>query len=270
MKEFAQPEDLRVCLVQFEIFWEDFQANWNMINTMLKNEAGKHDLIILPEMFNSGFTMKPENVAEPVGGHTENFMKFLASKFGAIVMGSVITEEGGKYYNRLLVVSQDGPVTKYDKRHLFTMAGEHEVYTSGAELNVFSLKGWRICPMVCYDLRFPVWSRNGMREDGRPWYDLLVYVANWPSKRATHWNTLLQARAIENQACAIGVNRIGSDENGFEYQGDSSVFDARGTLLAQGGSERKLVTATLNWEEVEAYRKKFPALADADKFGLYA
>lgn len=270
MQEFNQPEDLRVCLVQYDIIWEDFQANWNKINHMLREEAGKHDLIVLPEMFNTGFSMKPEGIAEPVGGHTENFMRFLAGKMGAIVMGSVITEENGKYYNRMLVANHEGLVLKYDKRHLFRMAGEDQVYTAGADLNVFSLKGWRICPLVCYDLRFPVWSRNGMRDDGRLWYDLLVYVANWPAKRAAHWKALMQARAIENQACLIGVNRVGIDGNQIEYDGDSSIFDEKGQILAHSKGEEKLLTATLNWAEMADYRQKFPAWRDADEFGLYA
>jgi predicted amidohydrolase len=269
MAQQNQPGDLKVALLQFDIAWEDPQANWNRIAQLLQGQEGLHDLIVLPEMFSTGFTMKPQGLAEAPGGDSEGFMRFLAGKTGAIIMGSLIVEEEGKFFNRLLVVGNEGPVLQYDKRHLFRMAGEHETYTAGAELNVFSLKGWRICPLICYDLRFPVWSRNGAAGEGRLWYDALVYVANWPERRAAHWRALLQARAIENQAWVLGLNRVGTDGNGISYSGDSSLIDALGNIVAHSAGEERLLTATLVWSELAEYREKFPAWRDADQFNLF-
>ncbi|MFN8394344.1 MAG: amidohydrolase [Bacteroidia bacterium] len=263
------PGPLRVCLVQMDLAWENPQENWSRAANMLHGQEGKHDLIILPEMFSTGFTMKPQGIAEPAAdGDTLAWMQHLANKMDAVVVGSVVVEEAGGYYNRLMVVNHAGLVLKYDKRHLFRMAGEHEVYRAGAELQVFSLNGWRICPMVCYDLRFPVWSRNGMNPEGRMWYDLLLYVANWPERRVAHWKALLQARAIENQAYVAGVNRAGTDGNEIDYSGDSLLFAALGQQLGHGGREATLITAELDWDSLAAYREKFPAWADADQFEL--
>jgi omega-amidase len=263
------PKPLRTCVVQLDLAWESPEENYNKVLSMLHGQEGQYDLIVLPEMFTTGFTMKPNGLAEPTDGETLHWMKFLAAKHGAVVMGSIIIEEEGKFYNRLLVVEHGGLALKYDKRHLFRMAGEHDVYTAGQELQVFELKGWRICPIVCYDLRFPVWSRNGAREDGRLWYDLLVYVANWPERRVAHWKALLQARAIENQAYVIGANRVGKDGNEIVYSGDSQVIDPFGAILRQDTGNECILSSELDWEVLADYREKFPAWRDADQFGLY-
>ncbi len=267
----ATPSSLRICLVQMDLAWENPQLNWSKASNLLRDEVGKHDLIILPEMFTTGFSMKPALLAESAeDGDTLAWMQFHAAKLGAIVVGSLIVEEDGKYYNRLMVVGQEGLVLKYDKRHLFRMSGENEVYAAGDELPVFSLNGWRICPMICYDLRFPVWSRNGMNPEGRMWYDLLLYVANWPERRVAHWKALLQARAIENQVWVAGVNRVGTDGNDIVYSGDSMIVDALGTIAAHEVGKEVLLTATLDWNALAEYREKFPAWADADRFELFA
>jgi omega-amidase len=271
MEDTATPSNLRLCLVQMDLAWEDPQQNWTRAANLLRGQEGKHDLIVLPEMFSTGFSMKPQGMAEPAAdGDTLAWMRFQSAKLGAILVGSVMVEEDGKYYNRLLVVGEDGVALKYDKRHLFRLSGEHEVYAQGSELQVFTLKGWRICPMICYDLRFPVWSRNGMNPDNRMWYDLLLYVANWPERRVGHWKALLQARAIENQAWVAGVNRVGSDGNGYVYSGDSMICDHMGNVAAHTVKEEGLLTATLEWEALKEWREKFPAWADADRFELFA
>lgn len=263
------PAPLRLCLVQMDLAWENPAENWSHASDLLRGEAGKHDLVILPEMFSTGFSMRAQQLAEPaLDGDTLAWMQFHASKLGAILVASVMVEDQGKYFNRLMVVGQEGLVLKYDKRHLFRMSGEHEVYSPGSELQVFSLNGWRICPMVCYDLRFPVWSRNGMSPEGRMWYDLLLYVANWPERRVAHWKTLLQARAIENQAWVAGLNRVGTDGNDFVYSGDSMIVDALGQVQAHAVHEEILLTATLEWPALADYRDRFPAWADADRFEL--
>lgn len=270
MEANEKPSPLRLCLVQQDIAWEDPNENWNHVSQLLRGQEGKFDLIVLPEMFTTGFTMRSRPMAEPAADSpTLAFMQYLAGKMGAVVMGSVIIEEDGNYYNRLLVVGADGLASKYDKRHLFRMAGEHEHYTPGSELQVVSIKGWRICTMICYDLRFPVWSRNGQSPEGRPWYDLLVYVANWPERRAFHWRTLLQARAIENQAFVAGVNRVGTDANEIPYRGDTMLCDFMGAVVAQQEGVEGLVTATLEWDALAEWREKFPAWQDADRFELY-
>lgn len=264
------PTDLRVCLVQVDLEWENPNHNWNKIGQLLAGQEGLHDVVILPEMFSTGFTMvarKNSELAED--SDTQAWMQFMASKLNAVIMGSIIVEEAGKYYNRLLVVSHEGLVLKYDKRHLFRMAGEHETFAAGSELQVFALNGWRICPMICYDLRFPVWSRNGKDDAGEVWYDLLVYVANWPERRVAHWKALLLARAIENQAFVAGVNRVGIDGNDIVYSGDSMLIDALGTIVAHSEREETLLTSTLKWEDLASYRERFPALADADRFELF-
>ncbi len=256
--------------MQLDIAWENPNQNWSHVGRLLQGQEGLHDLVILPEMFTTGFSMAAEGNAELAQeSQTEAWMQFMAAKLGVVMMGSIIVEDEGRFYNRLLVVGQDGLALKYDKRHLFRMSGEHEVYTGGDEMQVLSLKGWRICPMICYDLRFPVWSRNGLNPDGRLWYDLLVYVANWPERRIGHWKALLQARAIENQAWVAGVNRVGVDGNEVVYSGDSMICDALGSVVVHTEKVEGLLTATLDWDALEEYRTRFPAWRDADKFELY-
>ncbi|MEE4277917.1 MAG: amidohydrolase [Halieaceae bacterium] len=253
--------DLRVTLVQHPLAWENPADNRRQFEELLAAAAPQTDLILLPEMFTTGFSMNALANAEPAGGPTQDWMQRLAREHDCAVAGSIAVESGDAVFNRLLFVSAD-TVTTYDKRHLFRMAGEHKRYAMGCERVLVEWRGWRIKPEVCYDLRFPVFSRN--RGD----YDLLFFVANWPAPRAHHWRTLLQARAIENLACVVGVNRIGSDANGLDYVGDSLAIDARGILLADLADRDAVETVTFSAAELESYRKAFPAHMDADEFEL--
>ena len=263
-------ENLRVCLVQMELAWEDPAANRAAIEALLADQQSKHDLVVLPEMFTTGFTMNASKVAEQPGGETEQWMQALATYLGAVIVGSIVVQEQEAYYNRLLVVTKNGTALHYDKRHLFRMAGEHQVFTPGTMMQVFTLKGWRILPLVCYDLRFPIWSRNKLEEDGRLYFDVMLYVANWPERRVHHWKSLLVARAIENQSYTLGVNRVGADGNNIVYSGDSAIIDPLGFSIITATTQGHLLTATLDWEVLSTYRERFPAWADADRFDVYA
>lgn len=265
----ADMENLRLCMVQMDIAWEDAPANRDLIERMMEGQAGKHDLVVLPEMFSTGFTMDASAVAEPPAGTTENWMQRVATEWDAVVMGSIVVEENGNYYNRLLVVHKGGTALHYDKRHLFRMAGEDEVYTAGVDIQAFTVRGWRVLPLVCYDLRFPVWGRNKMKEDGKLFYDLAVYVANWPERRINHWKALLVARAIENQSYIAGLNRVGVDGKDIAYSGDSGIYDPLGTPIRTAAMQPGLLTATLDWQHISDYRHRFPAWADADLFDVY-
>lgn len=253
--------DLRVTLVQQALVWENPQANREQLAAVLAAAAPQTDLILLPEMFTTGFSMNAKSNAEPAGGESQEWMQSLARSFDCAIAGSVATEYNGAVYNRLLFVTPDA-VQSYDKRHLFRMAGEHNHYAAGTQRVVVEWRGWRIKPEVCYDLRFPVFSRN--RDD----YDLLFYVANWPSPRAHHWRALLQARAIENLACVVGVNRIGEDDNGLSYIGDSLAFDQQGSVLTDLESSAAVDTVCFSGEELCSYRDRFPTQLDADEFTL--
>lgn len=253
--------NLRVTLVQQELVWEHPKANREHLAGVLAAAAPETDLILLPEMFNTGFSMNAKSNAEPVGGESQDWMQSLAASFDCAIAGSVATVQNGAVYNRLLFVTPQG-VQSYDKRHLFRMAGEHNHYAAGSERVVLEWRGWRIKPEVCYDLRFPVFSRN--RND----YDLLFYVANWPSPRAHHWRALLQARAIENLACVVGVNRIGKDDNGLSYSGDSLALDQQGVVLTDLGSAAAVETVCFSGDELCSYRDRFPTQLDADEFTL--
>ena len=255
---------LRISLVQTALAWHDPPANRAALEQLVGPLAAGTDLIVLPEMFTTGFTMAPREVAEPVAGPTLDWMRALATHTGAAITGSVVTREDGRYLNRLLWVEPEGRCLHYDKRHLFRMAREHEHYTAGRRRLIVEWRGWRICPLVCYDLRFPVWSRNRRIAP----YDLLIYVANWPAARHSAWQRLLPARAIENLCYVAGVNRIGPDGHGIEYTGDSVVRDWRGEALVRFGSEPAVQTAVLERESLERFRDKFPAQLDADDFEL--
>ncbi|OON67737.1 amidohydrolase [Hymenobacter sp. CRA2] len=256
--------DLTVSFVQSATQWHDPAANRATLTAHIAEISVPTDLIVLPEMFSTGFTMAAADWAEPVEGPTLAWMRELAAERDAVVTGSVITHDEGHYYNRLLWVRPDGTYSHYDKRHLFRMAGEHEVYTAGQQRLVEEWRGWRICPLVCYDLRFPVWSRNDQQQP----YDLLLYVANWPAARRTAWITLLRARAIENLAYTMGVNCVGLDLNGQPYDGDSALLDMKGEYLVEVGNQETGITRTLRRADLEAYRCRFPALLDADEFEL--
>lgn len=257
-------QDLRVTLVQSELAWHNPAANHQAFKQQMAGLKGKTDLIILPEMFTTGFTMTPEQVAENwLDSLTVDWMKQQASDLDAALCGSVVIQQDEQHFNRMLLVMPEGNVHHYDKRHLFRMAREHEHYTAGSQRAVVNYRGWRILLQVCYDLRFPVFSRN--QND----YDLAVYVANWPQPRRAAWRTLLQARAIENLAYVVGVNRVGEDSNGNPYSGDSAAIDFKGDVLVDHAAGTVFVeTSTLTMKTLQAFRDKFPAWQDADGFEL--
>lgn len=253
-------QNLRITTVQSELSWENIGANLLRFETELAPLAGKTDLIILPEMFTTGFSMQPQKSAETMTGQTMNWLSKQAEQLNAVITGSIIIEENGQYYNRLIWMRPDGTFSKYDKRHLFTLAKEHTQYAHGNTHLIVELKGWKICPLICYDLRFPVWSRNTTG------YDLLIYVANWPITRSLHWKTLLAARAIENQSYTIGVNRVGKDANDYVYSGDSSIIDYSGNVLHQVANREDAFTMTLSLDEQKAFRARLNFLPDGDRF----
>jgi predicted amidohydrolase len=253
---------LSVSVVQSELHWHDPVRNLEHFSTILQQLEQKTHLVVLPEMFSTGFTMHAEKHAERMDGRSVAWMSETAQALAAAVCGSLIIEEDGRYFNRFLLMRPDGDLQYYDKRHLFRLAGEHEHYVAGTGNRTFTLRGWRIRPMICYDLRFPAWSRN------RGEYDLLVYVANWPDPRHQAWETLLRARAIENLAYVAGVNRIGTDGNGLHYAGGSAIIDYLGNYLTAPGDQPNVSTASLDLSALTAFRRKFPFHVDADEFSL--
>ncbi len=263
-----QNKNLKVALVQSDLHWEDKTRNLEMFSEKLSNLESV-DLIVLPEMFTTGFTMESEKVAEKMSGEAVAWMREMAVDKNAVIGGSLIIEENGNYHNRFCWVSPDGVVQTYDKRHLFRMAGEHEHFSMGESRLITNLSGWRCCPQVCYDLRFPVWSRNSQESAEGPAYDVLIYVANWPEARADAWFSLLKARAIENQAYVIGVNRVGKDGKEIPYSGHSAAFGPKGERLDQIEPYRdQIEVIELNWNDLEEFRKKFPVSMDADQFRI--
>jgi predicted amidohydrolase len=254
-------QNLSVTLVQCELAWEQPADNRAQIGEIIAGVGSGTDLIVLPEMFTTGFSMNALANAEEPGGATEQWMIQLARQYDCALTGSIAVRVGQGVYNRMLFVTPDN-VQIYDKRHLFRMAGEDKRYLPGAERVIVPWRGWRILLQVCYDLRFPVFSRN--RED----YDLALYVANWPAQRRSHWRQLLIARAIENLACVVGVNRIGSDAKGLDYSGDSLVIAGDGTLLLDRLNENGAAQAVLDGEALQHYRMAFPCQLDADHFQL--
>ena len=253
---------LRVSTVQIPLVWEDADANIAQLDEHLQQLQGKTDLIILPEMFTTGFSMHPVNIAEPMNGKTMTWMQATANALNAVITGSVIIEDKGGYYNRLLWVRPDGSYETYDKKHLFTLAGENKNYKSGDQKLIVALNDWKVCPLICYDLRFPVWARNVEA------YDLLIYTANWPSMRREAWKTLLAARAIENQCYVVGVNRIGTDFNDYPYSGDTSVIDYGGQVLYRCADVVAINTLEISRANMLAFREKLNFLADQDKFEI--
>lgn len=253
-------QDLTVTLIQTELFWEDIEANINLFDEKIDDIAEETDLIILPEMFSTGFTMNAENCSQDMGDSAVSWIIEKSRQKATDITGSVIIEEDGKYYNRLIWAKPGGELFTYDKEHLFRLAGEEKVYTASHKKITVELNGWRIRPFICYDLRFPIWTRNI-----EPLYDVAIFIANWPEKRSAHWRLLLQARAVENQCYVIGVNRVGEDGNGFPHSGDSSVIDTQGNLLFQKQNEACIFTTTLSHRKMVSYRKYFPAWMDADR-----
>lgn len=259
--------DLSVTLVQTDIHWENPVANRAMLEEKIWSSGSPGDVIILPEMFSTGFTMAAEKLAEVIGLQTFKWMHQIAGQTGALVLGSYIVTEHKRFYNRLVWMEPSGTFKVYDKRHLFRMAEEQNTFTGGDERLVAEWKGWRICPLVCYDLRFPVWSRNRYnREIGRMDYDLLVYCSNWPTVRIGAWDALLRARAVENLCYTAGVNRVGVDGNNIAFCGHSAIYDARGEALKLMGDGEKVETVTLLHASLHSLREKFPAFNDADDF----
>ncbi len=259
---------LTITTIQTKLFWEDKRANLQMLEEKIASLSAKTEIVVLPEMFSTGFSMQPELFAEDMNGETVEWMKRMSSKNGIILTGSIIAAENNNYFNRLIWMLPNGQFGHYDKRHLFAYAGEDEHYTAGNKRLIASVKGWKINLQVCYDLRFPVWSRQQM-EEGKPEYDVLVYVANWPEKRSHAWKTLLCARAIENQCYVIGVNRVGNDGNDIYHSGNTLVIDPLGQVLYHMADEEDINTITLSKEKLEEVRGRFPFLNDADGFTIH-
>jgi predicted amidohydrolase len=249
-------------MVQCELAWEAPADNRQHLETLMPDGAEHSDLIVLPEMFTTGFSMNALANAEEPGGATEQWLQAQARQRDCAITGSIAVRVGEAVYNRMLFATPEG-VSHYDKRHLFRMAGEHQRYAPGRERVIVPWRGWRIHLQVCYDLRFPVFSRN--RED----YDLMLFVANWPSARRMHWRALLPARAIENLACVVGVNRIGEDARGLDYTGDSRALNAEGRVIADLENKNGTVSAVLSGADLVAYRERFPCHLDADDFQLH-
>lgn len=255
---------LRASLLQQPLAWADAAANRAHFESQLLPLAGSTDLVVLPETFTTGFSMEVERLAEPAGGPTADWLAELSVRLDAAITGSVITREGGCYYNRLLWAAPGAPLRHYDKRHLFRMGREHQHFTPGRAAWSVTWRGFRVCPLVCYDLRFPVFSRRRPDLD----YDLLIYVANWPAARTEAWRQLLRARAIENQAYVIGVNRVGQDGHGVAHIGNSAAIDFLGRTLTEAGDIGALMNVELQRQPLDAFRDKFPAHLDADRFTL--
>jgi predicted amidohydrolase len=254
--------DLRVSLLQADLIWHDAAANRANFQAKIE-QLPATDLIILPEMFTTGFSMEAPLLAEEMDGVSMAWMREMAHKQNAVVMGSLIIHENGHYYNRVIWMRPSGTHAHYDKRHLFRMAGECEAYSPGTQKLIVDLNGWKICPLVCYDLRFPVWSRNTPLA-----YDVLIYIASWPDRRRLAWQTLLRARAIENLAYCVGVNRVGTDAKGHAYSGDSAAYNLLGEELTHHEFEEAVTTITLSRQHLEETRQKLPWDIDADAFTI--
>jgi omega-amidase len=276
---------LTITTIQSNLFWEDKAANLQMFEQKIKSITEKTEIVVLPEMFSTGFSMQPELFAETMparsgsdrSGETVEWMKRVSSENGIVLTGSIMMEEEGKYYNRLIWMLPNGQYGYYDKRHLFAYGEEDKYYSSGNKRLIASVKGWKINLQICYDLRFPVWSRNRIFDSAQTpvqntstllsaEYDVLIYVANWPERRSHAWKTLLCARAIENQCYVVGVNRVGDDGKNIHYSGNSLVIDPMGQVLYHMADEEDINTITITKEKLEEVRTKFPFLNDADEF----
>jgi len=254
---------LKVVLIQSDLIWENPLQNRTSFSEKIETISEPVDLIVLPEMFTSGFTMNASAVAETMQGETIAWLKAISKIKNCAIVGSLVIKENNNYYNRGVFVHPSGNIDTYDKRHTFTLAGEHKVYKAGTHKTLVNYKGWTICPLICYDLRFPVWARN--TED----YDLLLYVANWPKARISAWDALLKARAIENMSYCIGVNRVGIDGTNYEYSGHSSAYDVLGNKLdALPDNEEAIEIITLDKNHISKYRERLNFLNDRDTFNL--
>lgn len=274
---------LTVTLIQSNLFWEDKTANLQQFEEKINSIQNRTELVILPEMFSTGFSMKPQELAETMDGLSISWMRKMAMQKKIILTGSLMIKEDGKFYNRLIWMLPDGNFGFYNKRHCFSYAGEDEQYTAGNKRLIASVKGWKINLQVCYDLRFPVWARQEQKNvkrlanskvgstqkvDGEAEFDILLYVANWPERRNLAWKTLLTARAIENQCYVIGLNRVGNDGNDIYHSGDSMVIDPLGEILYHKANEEDIFTISLSKERIIDTRNKFPFLKDADQFKI--
>ncbi|WP_223032577.1 amidohydrolase [Hanstruepera marina] len=254
---------LKIAFIQTDLVWEDPKANRKHFKTKFETLSQDVDLIILPEMFTTGFTMNAEAVAEAMDGKSVTWMIDCAQEFNVAITGSIIIKEEDNFYNRLIFAFPDGNITTYDKRHAFSLAGEDKVFATGNQKVIIEYKGWKICPLICYDLRFPVWSRNTAD------YDAVIYVANWPKPRIAAWDALLKARAIENMCYCIGVNRIGTDEKQNEYCGHSAVYDVLGNNITPlRPNKEQIEIVTLEKKHIEYYRNKLKFLNDKDSFTI--
>lgn len=258
-------QDLNVTLLQSDLHWHQPEANRAMFEEQIWSLKQATDLIILPEMFTTGFTMEASELAEPMGTRTFKWLQQQAEQTKAAITGSYIVKENGKYFNRLLWVTPDGNHVSYDKRHLFRLGKEDLTYQKGTERLIVSWKGWNVFPQICYDLRFPVWSRNTLTDKSLE-FDLMIFIANWPTPRISAWDVLLQARAIENSCYTIGVNRIGKDPNGHEYSGHSAVVDPKGKVICYEEGKEAVQSITLVRAEMDQFRDKFSFYLDADNF----
>jgi len=252
-------QDLKVTLIQTSLFWENIESNLSLFDKKIDGIRDETDLIVLPEMFTTGFSMNAEKLAQDMRGTSVKWLREKSCSRQTDITGSMIIRENGKYFNRLLWAKPDGTLLHYDKRHLFRLTGEEKVYSAGNKNITVELKGWRIRPFICYDLRFPCWTRNSNNS-----YDVAIFIANWPEKRTSHWKILLPARAIENQCYVIGVNRMGEDGNGYYHSGDSSVIDPIGNIIFRKQDEESIYTTLLSYPALQEYRKSFPAWMDAD------
>lgn len=260
---------LTFSLIQTNLFWEDKQANLSMLEEKINSIKEKTEIIVLPEMFSTGFSMQPQLFAETMNGACVEWMKKIATTKKVIITGSLMIKENDFFYNRLIWMLPNGQCGYYDKRHCFAYAHEDKHYTAGNKRLIAQAKGWKINLQVCYDLRFPVWARqqkNNINTETE--YDILLYVANWPEKRNHAWKTLLTARAIENQCYVIGVNRVGNDANNIYHSGDSMVINPLGEVLYTKAHEEDIFTITLNKKDLISVRNKFPFLNDADNFKI--
>ena len=260
-------QNLNLSIIQSDLHWEEPTANRAMFEEIIWSKIQKTDVIILPEMFTTGFSREAKKLAEVPLTNTYKWMCQVAKEKSALVVGSYITKDGTDFFNRMYCVFPDGHEVHYDKRHLFTLAKEHHTFTAGTEKKIIDWKGWKICPLVCYDLRFPVWAKNKF-EDGEYNYDLLIYSANWPSPRVNAWDTLLKARAIENQCYVAGANRIGVDGYEYEYSGHSGIYDYLGDTVAMQSSGETVISAELKKIELDEFRAKYPFVKDGDKFEI--
>ncbi|WP_334056138.1 amidohydrolase [Polaribacter sp. P097] len=255
--------ELHVAGIQADLIWENPAENLKCFEDKIKNLSTNTDLVVLPEMFTTGFTMQPKNVAESMNGLSITWMKKMANEYDIAITGSLVIEDGNQFYNRLVFIQPSGKIDVYDKRHSFTLAGEHKVYSSGTERIIIDFKGWKICPLICYDLRFPVWARNTEN------YDILIYMANWPDTRIKAWRTLLKARAIENMSYTIGVNRTGLDANNYQYSGSSLIVDCLGETLSNlAENEVGIISAILKKDHQNKVRNKLGFLKDKDSFTI--